>query len=61
MSKKIPCEVFHRVVGYYRPVQNFNNGKKEEFADRVFFELENSGCPTSACEETLTEVPKITA
>ncbi len=35
---KVPCEVFHRVVGYYRPVQNFNEGKKEEFGDRTFFE-----------------------
>jgi hypothetical protein len=30
---------YHRVVGYYRPVQNFNNGKKEEFNDRTFFEM----------------------
>lgn len=37
--KQIPCEVFHRVVGYYRPVQNFNLGKKEEFGDRTFFEM----------------------
>lgn len=36
--KKIPCEVFTRVCGYYRPVQNFNEGKKEEFKDRTFFE-----------------------
>ena len=40
MTKKIPCEVFHRVVGYYRPVQNFNGGKLEEFGDRTFFVLE---------------------
>jgi len=40
LNKKIPCEVFSRVVGYYRPVQNFNNGKKEEFEDRVLFDLE---------------------
>ncbi len=37
---KIPCEVFHRVVGYYRPVKNFNGGKTEEFGDRTFFTLE---------------------
>jgi ribonucleoside-triphosphate reductase len=28
------CEVYSRVVGYYRPVQCWNKGKKEEFADR---------------------------
>ena len=28
------CEVYSRVVGYLRPVQNWNKGKKEEFAMR---------------------------
>jgi ribonucleoside-triphosphate reductase len=28
-------EVFSRVVGYFRPVQHWNNGKREEFNDRV--------------------------
>jgi ribonucleoside-triphosphate reductase len=37
-SDKIECEVFSRVVGYYRPVQNWNDGKKEEFKQRVVFE-----------------------
>jgi ribonucleoside-triphosphate reductase len=27
-------EVYSRVVGYYRPVQNWNKGKQEEFRDR---------------------------
>lgn len=31
------CEVFSRVVGYYRPVQNWNKGKQEEFALRKNF------------------------
>lgn len=30
-----PAEVWSRVVGYLRPVQNFNTGKKEEYAQRV--------------------------
>ena len=29
-----PCEVYSRVVGYLRPVQSWNKGKKEEFAMR---------------------------
>lgn len=29
-----PAEVWSRVVGYLRPVQNFNKGKKEEYAER---------------------------
>jgi ribonucleoside-triphosphate reductase len=28
------AEVYSRVVGYFRPVQNWNLGKKQEFADR---------------------------
>ena len=29
-----PTEIWSRVVGYLRPVQNFNKGKKEEYAQR---------------------------
>ncbi|MBN2421234.1 ribonucleoside triphosphate reductase, partial [Candidatus Woesearchaeota archaeon] len=29
------CEVFSRVVGYFRPVQHWNNGKQEEFKQRT--------------------------
>ena len=29
-----PCEVYSRVVGYLRPVQQWNNGKKQEFEER---------------------------
>ena len=31
------CEVWTRVMGYYRPVSEFNIGKKSEYADRTFF------------------------
>ena len=31
------CEVFTRVMGYHRPVQYFNIGKKGEYAERKFF------------------------
>ena len=30
-------EVYSRVVGYFRPIRNWNAGKKEEFFDRVTF------------------------
>ncbi|KPJ65586.1 MAG: anaerobic ribonucleoside-triphosphate reductase [Syntrophobacter sp. DG_60] len=32
-------EVYSRVVGYYRPVANWNKGKKEEYKHRKFFKL----------------------
>ncbi|QSZ26976.1 ribonucleoside triphosphate reductase [Aceticella autotrophica] len=31
------CEVYSRVVGYYRPVRNWNEGKRKEFQDRKEF------------------------
>jgi len=34
------CEVFSRVVGYYRPVQNWNNGKREEFKERKEYNMD---------------------
>ncbi|MBE0069676.1 ribonucleoside triphosphate reductase [Thermoanaerobacterium thermosaccharolyticum] len=33
------CEVYSRVVGYYRPLQNWNEGKREEFSDRKEFAI----------------------
>jgi ribonucleoside-triphosphate reductase (formate) len=44
MTKKCgkKCEVYSRVVGYYRPIMNWNKGKKEEFKDRVAFDENKS-------------------
>ena len=36
--KEQKCEVWTRVMGYYRPVSQFNIGKKSEFKERVYFE-----------------------
>lgn len=36
MKKKIPVEVYSRVCGYFRPVSQWNKGKKEEFKERVY-------------------------
>jgi len=33
------CEVFSRVVGYIRPVSQWNEGKAAEFQDRKNFEV----------------------
>ena len=38
------CEVYSRVVGYLRPVQNWNKGKKDEFAMRKTFNVERCSC-----------------
>ena len=36
-SERQPCEVWTRVMGYYRPVSSWNPGKQSEQADRVLF------------------------
>jgi len=36
-------EVYSRIVGYYRPVQNWNPGKKSEYAERTVYRLEKEG------------------
>ena len=42
--KGTPCEVYSRVVGYLRPVQSWNKGKKEEFSVRKTFEKSLCSC-----------------
>lgn len=32
-----PCEIWTRVMGYHRPIDSFNIGKKGEFAERKYF------------------------
>ena len=33
-----PCEIYSRVSGYFRPVKNWNHGKKEEFKERKTYD-----------------------
>ena len=35
-------EVYSRITGYYRPVQNWNDGKTEEFKNRKVYDPKNS-------------------
>ena len=37
-----PCQVYTRVMGYLRPVNMFNIGKKTEFYSRKWFTEEKS-------------------
>lgn len=38
-----PCEVWTRVMGYFRPVTSFNTGKQSEYAERTTFSQELAG------------------
>lgn len=35
------CEVYSRCCGYYRPVQNFNKGVKQQYEERLEFKQDN--------------------
>ena len=60
-------EVYSRITGYYRPVQNWNDGKAQEYRDRVVYAHEkldgkqplydNAGCRThnAECKEQNAE------
>ncbi len=57
-------EVYSRITGYYRPVQNWNDGKREEFKDRKVYDLDNSrlshegcACAADTAEEMISDTP----
>lgn len=58
-----PTEVYSRVTGYYRAVQNFNDGKAHEFRDRKEYKFDSNtlNTPTEAecesCKTDFTELP----
>jgi anaerobic ribonucleoside-triphosphate reductase len=39
VTKRVPCEVYSRIVGYLRPVQDWNEGKQQEFAERETYNV----------------------
>ncbi len=46
-------EVYSRITGYYRPVQNWNDGKSQEFKDRKVYE------PMGSMEKRFNEAPDV--
>ena len=39
------AEVYSRITGYYRPVQNWNDGKVQEYKDRLTYDVINKDEP----------------
>ena len=39
VKKRVPTMVFSRVVGYYQPVRQWNVGKRQEFSERINYEM----------------------
>jgi hypothetical protein len=56
-DEQMPCEVYSRIVGYVRPVRNWNKGKKQEFAERQTYRVaaddgaSDDGASKVECEE----------
>jgi len=52
MQRKVPCEVYSRIVGYLRPVQNWNKGKQQEFIERLPYRVQtNFDCETADADQ----------
>ena len=43
-DKRTRCIVYSRVMGYHRPVESFNIGKKGEHKERVMFVERHCKC-----------------
>ena len=41
------AEVYSRITGYYRPVQNWNDGKAQEYKNRTVYDILHSGVPAA--------------
>ena len=43
-------EIYSRITGYYRPVQNWNDGKTQEFKDRKTYDIGKSVLTHEGCQ-----------
>ena len=53
-------EVYSRITGYYRPIQNWNDGKSEEFINRKTYNIKTSKLTHGIKEECSEEKPEQT-
>ncbi len=49
------AEVYSRITGYYRPVQNWNAGKTQEYKDRKTYDIANSKLTHERAAEAVKE------
>lgn len=50
-------EVYSRITGYYRPVQNWNDGKSQEFLDRKTYRVDSENVPKKHSENAEAHSP----
>ncbi len=51
-------EVYSRITGYYRPVQNWNDGKSQEYKDRKTYKVAAAAAPVEKVVAKVEEVPE---
>ncbi len=54
-------EVYSRITGYYRPVQNWNDGKSQEFKDRKLYDIATSKIKKKSVVEAEQETQEVCA
>ncbi|MCD6361321.1 MAG: hypothetical protein J7M38_10705 [Armatimonadetes bacterium] len=52
-AERQPCEIWTRVMGYYRPVSAWNAGKQSEYSERVPYHQAPAAYPTPAGQRKL--------
>ena len=52
-----PTEVYSRITGYYRPVQNWNDGKSQEYKDRRLYDIAHSKLTHTGAPAASADVP----
>ncbi len=53
------CEVYSRVVGYLRPVDQWNEGKQAEFAEREEYVIKPVPAQVNATNEIAEEIKAV--
>ena len=49
-------EVYSRITGYYRPVQNWNDGKSQEYKDRLVYNIDQAALTKTILDKRAEEV-----
>lgn len=55
-KERTPCEVWTRVMGYFRPLSGYNKGKVAEYNERKFFSEEKVRQNLGKIKKTKTQV-----
>ena len=52
-AERQPCEIWTRVMGYYRPVSAWNAGKQSEYGERVPYHRAPAAYPSPSGQRKL--------